>query len=116
MSIERKLAKRVERRAFRVRNKVKDSGKLRLSVFKSLSHIYGQIIDDQTGKTLASCSSLELKTKGDKKAIAFAVGKELASKAKAKGIDSVAFDRGSFFFHGRIKSLADGAIEGGLKI
>ncbi|MCL4361131.1 50S ribosomal protein L18 [Candidatus Dependentiae bacterium] len=115
--MERKLKQRAQRRAFRVRNKVKDSGKLRLSVFKSLNHIYGQIINDQEGKTLISCSSLEIKDlKGDKKAIAFAVGKELAKKAKSQGIESVAFDRGDSMFHGRLKALADGAIEGGLKI
>ena len=117
MSLEKKLKQRAQRRAFSVRNKVKNGDRLRLSIFRSMNHIYGQIIDDQSDKTLASCSSLELKDlKGDKKLVAFAVGKELAKRAKIQGIEAVAFDRGRFLFHGRIKALADGAIEGGLKI
>jgi large subunit ribosomal protein L18 len=89
----------------------------RVSVFRSLNHIYAQIIDDAAGKTLASYSSLELKGRsGDKKAIAHEVGKQLAQRAASQGIAVAAFDRGSFRFHGRVKSLAEGLKEGGLRI
>ncbi|HEX2977802.1 MAG TPA: 50S ribosomal protein L18 [Candidatus Babeliales bacterium] len=113
----RKLALRKEKRALRVRKSVKGSGLPRATVFRSASHIYGQIIDDVAGKTLVSCSSLELKTlKGDKSEVAKAVGLELAKRAVSKGVDRVAFDRGSFLYHGRVKALADGMREGGLSL
>ncbi|MBI2774640.1 50S ribosomal protein L18 [Candidatus Dependentiae bacterium] len=117
MSIVRKLAHRKVKRALRVRKAVKASGLPRATVFRSASHIYGQIIDDVAGKTLVSCSSLELKTlKGDKSAVAKAVGLELAKRAVGKGVDRVAFDRGAFLYHGRVKALADGMREGGLSL
>jgi large subunit ribosomal protein L18 len=117
VSIVRKLALRNQKRAQRVRKVVKRSGLPRASVFRSANHIYGQIIDDLAGKTLVSCSSIELKNlKGDKSAIAKAVGVELAKRASGKGIDRVAFDRGSFMYHGRVKALADGMREGGLSL
>ena len=105
------------RRVLRVRAKVKRYGMPpRVSVFRSLSHIYAQIIDDMTQQTVASCSSLELDDlKGDKTAVAHAIGLELAKRAKAKGVDAVVFDRGRFKFHGRVKALADGLREGTLK-
>ena len=88
----------------------------RLSVFRSSMHIYAQIIDDVSGKTLVAMSDLKLKkgkeTKGD---LAKSVGLEIAKKAKEKNIESVVFDRGGHKFHGRVKLLADGAKEGGLK-
>lgn len=105
------------RRVLRVRAKVKRYGMPpRVSVFRSLKHMYAQIIDDMTQKTLASCSSLELTDlTGDKSAVAKAIGLELARRAKEKGVDAVVFDRGRFKFHGRVKALADGLREGTLK-
>ena len=116
MSLERKIAQRKSRRAMRVRKRM--TGNLpRVSVFRSSSHIYAQIIDDNLKTTLISCSSLELKkTDGDKKAIALAVGQELAQRALSSGIKAAVFDRGRFLFHGRVKSLAEGLKEGGLQI
>lgn len=91
--------------------------KPRVSVFKSLNHIYAQLINDAQQTTIASCSTKELDTlKGDKKEKAHAVGLELAKKAKKLGIETVVFDRGHFLYHGRIKSLADGLRDGGLKV
>ena len=89
----------------------------RLSVFRSLSHITAQLIDDAAGSTFAAASSQEkglTKVKG-KVAAAREVGKLIAERAKAKGIAKVVFDRGGFLYHGRIKALADGAREGGLQ-
>ena len=105
------------RRVMRVRAKVKRYGMPpRVSVFRSLKHMYAQIIDDMNHSTLASCSSLEMDTlKGDKTAVAHALGLELAKRAKEKGVDTVVFDRGRFKFHGRVKALADGLREGTLK-
>lgn len=118
MSIEKKVTQRVIRRAQRVRSKInRDCSKLRVSVFRSLTNIYAQIIDDAAGKTLVSCSSLELKNlKGDKKSVAHTVGLELAKRAVDKGLTVGVFDRGPFLFHGRVKSLVDGLREGGFKI
>lgn len=117
MSLERKIKQRTARRAGRVRARVKVGGLPRISVFRSLKHIYAQIIDDAAGTTLVSCSSRELKDiAGDKKAVAQAVGKELAARALKKGIQKAAFDRGPFLFHGRVKALAEGIREGGLTI
>ncbi|MGC9610997.1 MAG: 50S ribosomal protein L18 [Minisyncoccia bacterium] len=107
------------RRRNRVRARIKNvSAKLRLSVFRSNTHIYAQIIDDASGKTLVSASSLELKDKKKiKKAdIAKEVGKNLAGKALKAGIKETAFDRGSYRYHGRVKALAEAVREGGLKI
>jgi large subunit ribosomal protein L18 len=91
----------------------------RLAVFRSLSHIYGQIIDDTVGRTLVAASDLEAPLKNDgtgtKSDRAKQVGQLLAERARAKGIDSVVFDRGGFLYHGRVKALADGAREGGLQ-
>jgi large subunit ribosomal protein L18 len=90
----------------------------RLSVFRSNKEIYAQIIDDTTGKTLAAASSRDKAlsdSKGTKSEIAAAVGKALGEKALKAGIETVAFDRGGYRYHGRVKSLADGAREGGLK-
>lgn len=87
----------------------------RLTVFKSIKHIYAQIIDDLSGRTLAAASSAQAKIAGGNKTAAAQVGKALAEKAKAAGVTQVAFDRSGFKFHGRIKALADAAREGGLK-
>ena len=89
----------------------------RLNVFRSEKHIYAQIIDDVAGATLCSASSLE-KTfggSGSNKEGAAKVGKEVAERAKKKGIENVVFDRGGYLYHGRIKELAEAAREGGLK-
>jgi large subunit ribosomal protein L18 len=88
----------------------------RLSVFRSNKGIYAQIIDDVTGKTLVSASSLskEFSAKGNKIEQSVAVGKLVAEKAIAAGIKDVVFDRNGYLYHGRVKSLADGAREGGL--
>jgi large subunit ribosomal protein L18 len=87
----------------------------RLSVFKANRHIYAQLIDDNAGKTLAAASSLEIKSKAKKTDIAKEVGKLVATKAMARNIKAVKFDRGGFAYHGRIKALAEGAREGGLE-
>ncbi len=92
----------------------------RLAVYKSLKHIHAQIIDDLAGHTIASASSIEDSGKGEggktgNQVSAAAVGKLLAQRAKEKGISQVAFDRGGFKFHGRVKALAEAAREGGLK-
>ena len=89
----------------------------RLSVFRSNKEIYVQLIDDNNGKTLASASSRDkgLEAKGTKSEIANAVGKSIAEKAIKVGIETVAFDRGGNLYHGRVKALAEGAREGGLK-
>jgi large subunit ribosomal protein L18 len=90
----------------------------RIAVFRSARHIYAQIIDDLTGKTLASastlCDGLEVAEPGDKKAQAAAVGKLLAQRAAEANVTQVVFDRGGFLYHGRVAALADGARAGGL--
>jgi len=105
------------RRQQRVRNKVAQNlGIPRLSVFRSNQHIWAQIIDDKHGKTLASSSTKVLKdTKGTKSEKAANVGREIAKIALTKKIINVRFDRGLYRYHGRVKALADGARDGGLK-
>ncbi len=90
----------------------------RLSVFRSNKAIYAQLINDADGITIAACSSAEKElkaVKGTKIQIAHEVGKRLAEKASGAGVKQVVFDRGGYLYHGRIKSLAEGAREGGLK-
>jgi large subunit ribosomal protein L18 len=91
----------------------------RLNIYRSLNHIYAQLIDDLEGVTLASASSAEGKkqtrTGGGNLAAAKAVGKSVAERARAKGITKVVFDRGGYIYHGRIKALADAAREAGLQ-
>ena len=89
----------------------------RLNVFRSKQNIYAQIIDDVSGVTLVSASSLEKDFEGfgGNAAAARKVGKTVAERAKAKGIDTVVFDRGGYLYHGRVKELAEGAREGGLE-
>ena len=86
----------------------------RLNVYRSLNNIYAQVIDDQTGTTLVSASTIKLKT-GGIIAAAKEIGKEVAEKAVEKGIKKVVFDRGGYLYHGRIKALADAAREAGLE-
>jgi len=87
----------------------------RLAVFRSLNHLYVQLIDDAASHTLAAASTVDLKAKGNGLAQAQEVGKAIASKAKSKGVSHVVFDRGGFLYHGRIKALADAAREAGLE-
>jgi large subunit ribosomal protein L18 len=106
------------RRHRRIRGKVIGSAERpRLTVFRSNRGIEAQLIDDAAGKTLASASHLGLPKsfKGDKSAQAEAVGKALAAAAKKAGVEACVFDRGGYLYHGRVKALADGAREGGLK-
>ena len=99
----------------RVRKRVEGAAERpRLAVFRSLSHIYAQVIDDRAGRTLAQASDLGEAT-GKKSERAKAVGKLLADKAKAAGISDVIFDRGGYRYHGRVKALADAARDAGLK-
>ena len=101
----------------RIRKTISGSASMpRLSVFRSNKDIYAQLIDDEAGKTVLSASSMKLDSKGKTKVqVSFEVGKSLAEKAKEAGIDSVVFDRGGYLYHGRVKSLAEGARDGGLK-
>jgi len=101
----------------RIRRKLAGSAERpRLSVHRSLNHIYAQVIDDQTGETLASASTLALKAKtGGNVAAAKEIGKTIAEKAKEKGVKKVVFDRGGYLYHGRVKALADAAREAGLE-
>jgi len=117
-----KQVKRTERRKARVRRTIKRlaGDRVRLSVFRSSKHIYAQVIDDGKGETLASASSMEKDMRGSLKTganieAAKAVGKLVAERATAKGVTAVAFDRGGYLYHGRIKALADAAREAGLK-
>lgn len=112
----RKQEKRY-RRHKRVRAKIKGTAKVpRLCVFKSAKHIYAQLIDDEKGKTLASVRDLEIKKTKDKKtSLATEIGKLIAKKAIEKKINKVVFDRGGYKYHGKVKALADGAREAGLK-
>jgi large subunit ribosomal protein L18 len=109
------------RRHLRVRKRVEgSSARPRLAVFRSLHHIYAQVIDDAEGTTLAAASTLDpavrqaSKSGGNVEA-AKAVGKLIAERAKEKGVELVVFDRGGFQYHGRVAHLADAAREGGLK-
>jgi len=99
----------------RIRRKLAGTGERpRLNVYRSLNHIYAQVIDDQTGQTLVAASSIKAKTGGNIEA-AKVIGKAVAELAVAKGIKKVVFDRGGYLYHGRIKALADAAREAGLE-
>ncbi|KGG81018.1 50S ribosomal protein L18 [Caloranaerobacter azorensis] len=110
-----------KKRHFRVRNKVHGTPERpRLNVFRSAKHIYAQVIDDVAGNTLVAASTLDKEIKesvkytGNKEA-ARLVGKLVAQRALEKGIETVVFDRGGYLYHGRVKELAEGAREAGLK-
>ncbi|MHC5037453.1 MAG: 50S ribosomal protein L18 [Planctomycetota bacterium] len=113
-------SKRRWRRHRRVRRKLSGTAeKPRLSVYRSIKHIYVQVIDDEKGHTLVACSSLEKPLRAELKGggnvpAALAVGKQLAKKALDAGIKTVAFDRGGYRYHGRVKALAEAARESGL--
>ena len=101
----------------RVRSKISGTPECpRLCVFRSAKHIYAQIIDDVNGKTLVSASTMEkdFTEYGGNKDAAKAIGKIVAERAKAKGIETIVFDRSGYVYHGRVKELAEGAREGGL--
>ena len=106
-----------QRRHARVRNRISGTATCpRLNVFRSNSHIFAQIIDDENGTTLVSSSSVELKLKnGGNAEGAKAVGKDIAKKAKDKKITKVVFDRGGYQYHGRVEALAEAARENGLE-
>lgn len=107
------------KRKQRIRKKILGtSERPRLSVFRSSRHVYAQIIDDSSGRTLIAASTLEKThgTSGSNRANAEAVGKRLGEKAKAASINEVIFDRNGYLYHGCVKSLADGAREAGLKL
>lgn len=99
----------------RTKNKMVGTAIPRLSVFKSLNHVYAQIIDDNVSKTLAAASDKEVKGKKKKEEVGLEVGKLLAQKAKKAGVEKVVFDRGRYKYHGVIKNLAEGARKEGLK-
>lgn len=116
MNMKTKRENRI-RRHKRVRAVVKGTAERpRLSVFRSSNHIYAKLIDDAKSITLFSASDLEDKALDkNKSGVAFKVGEILAKKALKKGIDAVVFDRGGYKYHGRVKALAEGARQGGLK-
>ena len=122
MTVLKELTKRGRRRRFRVRNHVRRAahGRLRLSVFRSNRHMSAQIIDDSTGKTVVSASTLEKALYGSgtyagNREAAAKVGNLLAERAMEKGVQAVVFDRGKYKYHGRVAALAEAAREGGLR-
>jgi len=123
MNTKKKQLNRIKRHK-RVRVKIMGTKERpRVAVFKSNQYIYAQVIDDKVGKTLMSISDYggkkaktKTKTKDKKSEVAFKMGELLAEKIKKEGITEVVFDRGGFKFHGRIKSVADGLIKGGVKV
>ena len=110
-----------EKKHMRIRNRFSGTAERpRLAVFRSNKNIYAQIIDDEAGNTLTAASTVEKDVRSkikytDNKEAAECVGKVIAERAKAKGIEEVVFDRGGFVYHGKIQALADGAREAGLK-
>ncbi len=116
--VTNKRAEGRTRRKLRIRKKISGTPeKPRLSVFRSLKHIYAQVIDDTTGKTLISASTLEKdQGKGGRnRGTAEVLGKRLAERAKAANIEQVIFDRNGYIYHGIVKAFADAAREGGLR-
>ncbi len=119
----RKLSRDAHRQRVHLRVRTKVAGtpeRPRLCVYRSLDHIYAQVIDDRAGRTLAAASSLDKETRkqlkgGGNVAAAKVVGKIIAERAKAAGIEQVVFDRGGYKYHGRVQALAEAAREAGLK-
>jgi large subunit ribosomal protein L18 len=114
------MATKKEQRRLRIKHSIRSkvsgtSEKPRLTVFRSNTGIYAQLIDDTQGKTLVSASSQELDTKTANVSVSKTVGQKLAEKAVSNGISTVVFDRNGYLFHGKVKALAEGAREGGLK-
>ncbi len=120
MDHSRSILRQRQRRRHRVRRHIRGtSERPRLTVFRTSKHIYAQIIDDASGRTLVSASTMDKKLRenvgfGGNQAAAAAVGQEVAARAKAAGISQVCFDRGSFRYHGRVAALASAAREAGL--
>jgi large subunit ribosomal protein L18 len=119
MNTARKRATRVRRHS-RVRRKIRGAAdRPRLAVYRSNRHIYAQLVDDDAGRTLAAASSLEREVQGsagDKKATAKVVGQLIAQRARQAGVERAVFDRGGRLYHGRVRLLAEGAREGGLRL
>ena len=121
MDHSRSILRQRERRRFRVRRSIRGTAERpRLTVFRSHKHIYAQVIDDATGRTLASASTADKALRdgvgfGGNRQAAEAVGKAVAERAKAAGISQVCFDRGSFRYHGRVAALAEAARAAGLQ-
>ena len=119
----RKLSRNLHRQRVHLRVRTRVEGtpeRPRLCVYRSLSHIYAQVIDDRTGRTLAAASSLDKETRqqlkgGGNVAAAKVVGKAIAGRALAAGVERVVFDRGGYKYHGRVQALAEAAREAGLK-
>ena len=120
MNHEKTIRRLHQRRKYRIRKRIRGTSEQpRLSVHRTLKHMYAQVIDDSTGKTLVSASTCDeelssIKYGGNADAAA-AVGKMIGERAKAAGVQSVCFDRGPFKYHGRVASLADAAREAGLR-
>jgi large subunit ribosomal protein L18 len=118
-----KLSRNAHRQRVHLRVRTRVTGtpeRPRLCVFRSLNHIYAQVVDDRTGRTVVSASSLDKETRkqlkgGGNVATAKVVGKAIAERARAAGIEQVVFDRGGYKYHGRIQALAEAAREAGLK-
>jgi len=110
-----------QRRHVRIRRAVRGTpDRPRLSVFRSLAQIYVQVVDDSAGRTLAAASSIDPEVRAQADAVTKAeagkiVGKLIARRAQERGVSQVVFDRGGYLYHGRVKAVADGAREGGLK-
>ncbi len=121
MDHSRTILRQRQRRRFRVRRSIRGTAERpRLAVFRSHQHIYAQVIDDASGKTLASASTRDKSLRdavgfGGNKQAAEAIGKAVAERAKAAGVNQVCFDRGSFKYHGRVAALADAARAAGLE-
>lgn len=119
MSVKSRVARK--RRHRRIRMRMSGTAvRPRLSIFRSLDNIYAQVIDDESGHTLASASTVDSKLREElkdknKTDQAIIVGKAVAERAKSAGVTTVVFDRGGYLYHGRVKALADGAREAGLK-
>jgi large subunit ribosomal protein L18 len=121
MSLEKTIKKRVIRRKYRVRKKISGFGKIReqlfrVSVFKSLNHIYVQVIDDLTSHTVASSSTQEHAFNGTKVEKARLVGLNLGETIKRLDLKKIVFDRGAYKYHGRVKAIAEGIREAGIAI
>lgn len=121
MKALKRIATQRKRRRFRVRNRVRATGRLRLTVYRSNKNISAQIIDDETGRTVVSASSLEKELGGAGKphgnvAAAKQVGAALGERAVKAGIKEVAFDRGQYKFHGRVAAIADGVRAAGVQV
>ena len=119
MMLARRKREARQRRHRRVRKRIRGGAERpRLAVYRSNKHIYAQLVDDASGRTLAAASSLDADAggDGDKKAAAKRVGELIARRAKDAGVESVVLDRGGRLYHGRVRSVAEAAREGGLKI